>query len=187
MNAPRVVPLIAGMVIAGIAGLSIGGPATVDLSELARRIETVSKTVHSGDEAFADGFLAACGDPCWIGFNPGGFVGSYQALARKVVATGRRVIINGPCSSACALFADKARPMVRITDAAVFGFHRTSAETPMPLSGDIDGWVSTHGGYPAFASGDLTLMTFADAKAFWPEIGTHDHPLKLSDLKGTRP
>jgi hypothetical protein len=132
----------------GIAAAAlVGGPTAPGGSGLNDRIAVVLKTVRASNEAFAEGFLTACGNPCWVSSNPGGRVADYEALARKVVATNRRIIINGDCVSACALFADRARPMVRITETAVFLFHRTNLEEPPPTSPDISAWVNAHGGF----------------------------------------
>lgn len=186
MNAPRLASFLAGAVAVGLLANFFAGPPP-NFTDLSRRIEAVQKGIRTENDAFADGFLAACGDPCWINSNPGGVIGNYEALARLVLATNRRVIINGDCASACTVFADKARPMVQITITSRFQFHRSQTEHDLPLSPDVADWVNAHGGFPSNASGDLTTMVFADAKAFWPEIGSHDHPLRFSDFRGSLP
>src|ERR1700694_3090436 len=55
--------------------------------------------IPRSNHGFAKGFLAACGDPCIIRNNPGGQLGDYQALADKILSTGRTVIIDGYCAS----------------------------------------------------------------------------------------
>jgi hypothetical protein len=100
----------------------------------------------SAGKAFARGFLAGCSSPCVIRDNPGGRVSDYQALAKEVLASGHLVGIAGYCASACALFADLARPNVVIAGSTRFKFHKTSGESLPPVSPDIDAWVKAHGG-----------------------------------------
>ena len=45
--------------------------------------------------------LGCEGDPCVVKFNPGGEIGSFKAAARELKRSGRRVVIDGPCLSAC--------------------------------------------------------------------------------------
>ncbi len=121
--------------------------------------------------------------------NTGGTVSTFVAAAEEVLSTGRRVRIDGRCDSACALFADLARPNVCITKKAVFGFHQmtrvitfTSGETmrgiplttrvrsveirePPHASPDIKAWVEKRGGFPMEG---VLYMNAAEASAFWP-------------------
>lgn len=120
--------------------------------------------------------------------NGGGSVKMFQraaveALQGKVA----RVIIDGPCWSSCAIFADQARDLVCITSKAMFGFHMIRnwseslqilgpkntqpakgayilyySEPPQSLA--VEEWVLSHGGYPR----DTFLeMRYADARHFW--------------------
>src|SRR5579871_1835520 len=78
---------------------------------------------------FANGFLTACGRPCFINGNPGGSLADYMDLAAVVVERHRLIVINGACASACATMAALARPNVVITPNALFLFHKASNET----------------------------------------------------------
>jgi hypothetical protein len=116
---------------------------------------------------FAAGFLDACGDPCIIRQNRGGALINFEMLGALVLVRKKTIIIDGPCASACALFADLARQYVTITQRASFHFHKTSNEDDPPHSPDIARWVNDHGGFPAFKSDCLTQMPFEEARRFW--------------------
>jgi hypothetical protein len=68
-----------------------------------------------------------CGDPCVINFSPGGSVWDFRLEGYALAAQKRKIIVNGPCFSACTLLIDVAestRPgSVCITDNAVLGYH----------------------------------------------------------------
>lgn len=119
---------------------------------------------------------------CVVKGSPGGVIDDFEAAAHAINQSHVRVVIAGPCYSACALFADKARAHVCITANAEFGFHQASIsyvsadgrilgigpDTENPLPGDskdIDAWVRAHGGYPP--PNDLLIMNFAEAHKFW--------------------
>jgi hypothetical protein len=56
--------------------------------------------------------------------SPGGEVGPFLDLFEKVRATGERVVIDGPCLSACTLVLDIVpRDRICVTRRAVLGFH----------------------------------------------------------------
>lgn len=121
--------------------------------------------------------LFRCGDPCIIKENMGGSADAFLFAAREILAGARsQVVVDGYCASACAYFADKARPRVCVTKNAVFAFHQgtlelrdiTEQNDPRLIvvhSPDIEQWVKKRGGYPA--DGFLE-MTFRDAKRLWP-------------------
>ena len=106
--------------------------------------------------------LGCSGDPCVVTNNPGGDVNAFKAAAREIKRTGQRVVIDGPCHSACAVLADIARKNVCVTKNAKFGFHQGYVVAQAPSGGplylmgrfkpshsrDIARWVSKHGGYP---------------------------------------
>jgi hypothetical protein len=134
-----------------------------------------------GDGAFAAAF-GACGQTCVIKFNPGGEERVFIAAARAVRAGAKRVVvIDGPCISACALFADVAREKVCVTSRARFGFHKSTSyqvfafrsgmqvyrelgqEDPSH-SRDIALWVQQRGGFP---SQGLRIMSAREATQFW--------------------
>ena len=135
--------------------------------------------------------LGECADPCIIKPNRGGSVETFRSAARGGLSgLEKQIVIGVPCISACAIFADLARPRVCIAEGAVFLFHM--ARHPMlniewftiksistgfigeplifiysdpPQSPDIDAWVKSRGGYP---KDRFLVMPFSTAKNFWP-------------------
>ena len=140
----------------------------------------------NGGGAFTAAF-GACGDPCVIRFNPGGEVHIFVLAARAVRAGAKKlVVIDGPCISACAIFADLARAKVCITSRAKFGFHKASGfavqrrangratvralgRRDPPHSRDIAGWVQARGGFPRDG---LRIMSAKQARQFWRRCST---------------
>jgi hypothetical protein len=62
-----------------------------------------------------------------IANDPGGEVSSYVLKFREVRATGERIIIDGPCLSACTLLTGiLPRNRVCVTKRAALGFHAAS-------------------------------------------------------------
>ena len=114
-----------------------------------------------------------CEDPCIIKRNLGGNIVPFERAARAVRRGARQqVVIDGYCASACAIFADMARPHVCITKNAVFGFHKGRAQLEElrytfdpPHTRDILSWVQKNGGFPAETMLD---MRYTEAKRFWP-------------------
>ncbi len=109
---------------------------------------------------------------CIVNGNPGGVIDDFTAAASAINRSGFKVVIAGPCLSACTIFADKARTHVCITKYAVFGFHKAHNEdtgdvdaNPWPgHSRDIVAWVDAHGGYP---DEKPLMMSYEDARQFW--------------------
>lgn len=151
---------VVGLVVTLSLVLEAAFPQRPDYGRLLR-------DVVSGNEGFARGFLAACGSPCFITHNGGGKIGDFKALAERINDERHPVVIAGGCYSACTLMADLARVHVRITDAARFHFHAVSDGSTPDNSPDIKAWVKAHGGYPTQSSGDWTVMSYTEAKAFW--------------------
>jgi hypothetical protein len=136
---------------------------------------------QSRDRALRDAF-GRCGEPCVIRYSPGGELKRFQAAAAAVKRGARRlVVIDGPCISACAVFADIARSKVCITDRAVFGFHKATLVSlrslrngrvlerqlgvkDPPHSRDIVRWVKSRGGFPRQG---LRRMSARQAASFW--------------------
>ena len=97
-----------------------------------------------------------------IGASPGGTVGTFLDRYAEVRASGERVVIDGPCLSACTFVLWYVRPeRICVTGRAVLGFHgarsvdtagRTHAEPesdqrflsnyPPP----VRSWIVRHGG-----------------------------------------
>jgi hypothetical protein len=107
---------------------------------------------QNADERALRAAFGRCGEPCVIKSSPGGEVKTFQA--------------DGPCFSACAIFADLARSKVCVTSRARFGFHKATLMAVLssedgsgkrleylgrqdpPHSSDIAGWVQSKGGFP---------------------------------------
>jgi hypothetical protein len=142
---------------------------------------TLPASAQSG-EAAVRGALGNCGQPCVVHDNPGGSVRLFEAAAEAVLSGARNlVVIDGPCASACAIFADIARERVCITDRASFRFHKASLvevsteangarhvalleRSDPPHSRDIARWVARHGGFPTQG---MRVMSSREARAFW--------------------
>lgn len=146
------------------AGLAVVALAAVDVSRSrAGIIETV---------------LGCSGNPCVVRDNPGGELTAFKAAAREIRRTGRRVVIDGPCYSACAILADMARSRVCVTSRASFGFHKGYV-LAVPADGsamylvsrfnpshsrDISRWVAKRGGFP---SNGFRVMPAKSAGRIW--------------------
>lgn len=134
--------------------------------------------------ATSGSFAEAFGKEKTISINKGGNIKTFQYAADEVLENNWKIKIDGPCYSACAVFADKARPNVCITDKAVFGFHlgtktvdvyfkQSSGDIPLkfrrkvppPASSDIWEWLDKRGGFP---SEGFLIMQRNEATAFWP-------------------
>lgn len=114
---------------------------------------------------------AGCGDPCIVDFNRGGVTMAFTRMGFEILAQRKRLIINGPCASACAIMADIARPFTCITPRASFHFHmgfigkiEDGLRFEPYASEDIKEWVMDHGGFPTEG---LLPMYFPDAVDFW--------------------
>jgi hypothetical protein len=112
--------------------------------------------------------------------SPGGTVGTFLDLYAQVRASGERVVIDGPCLSACTLIlAYVPHDRLCVTGRAVLGFHgarsvdaagRTHAEPeasqrllssyPQP----VRGWIERHGGL----SSRLLLLRGRELAAMYP-------------------
>ena len=109
-----------------------------------------------------------CSNPCTIQSNNGGVIVDFEAAGNAIRAGARqKLVINGFCASACMVMADRARPRACITSRAVFAYHKTNFNRPIPLSGDLRGWIAHHGGFPEF-HGTPGIMSNQVARQFWP-------------------
>lgn len=114
--------------------------------------------------ALASVFLA-CGASAEVRItdDPGGEVSSYVQKFRQIRASGERVVIDGPCLSACTLLTGIIpRDRVCVTRRAELGFHAASyyddaSRSLVPTSegsrmvmrlypASIRAWVGRHGG-----------------------------------------
>ena len=111
---------------------------------------------------------------------PGGQVGPFLDLFEKVRDSGERVVIDGPCLSACTLVLSMV-PSERIcvTRRAVLGFHaarsmdrrgrfyaepEASAVVLQAYPGPVRDWISRRGGL----SSRLLLLRGRDLAAIYP-------------------
>jgi hypothetical protein len=95
--------------------------------------------------------------------SPGGAVGSYLTLFEAVRQSGQRVVIDGPCFSACTLVLSTIpRERICVTSRAVLGFHAprwmdkrgrqyaASAETTRVVAdtypAEVRSWIERRGG-----------------------------------------
>jgi hypothetical protein len=169
---------------------------TVSADEKKLDISTVVEVFTVGqmiwEYYFLNQVIGQCGDKCIIRSNPGGYIYQFEDAAAIVTMRKIPVIIDGDCKSACAIFADTARPQVCITLKARFYFHLATqyAIFHVPsfitrLVGKEGGlefslaikrfephqspvvrkWIMASGGFPA--DGFLEMNNGA-AQLFWP-------------------
>jgi hypothetical protein len=113
--------------------------------------------------------------------DPGGEVSSYVLKFKQVRATGERIIIDGPCLSACTLLTGIVpRNRVCVTKRAVLGFHAASYYNDVSRSlvptragtrllmrhypHDVRAWIDRHGGLRP----QLMTMRGRDLAALYP-------------------
>jgi len=112
--------------------------------------------------------------------SPGGQVGPFLRLFDQVRASGERVVIDGPCLSACTLvLMTLPRSRICVTPRAVLGFHAASSRdfsgrrvwepeaTGVVLSAypsPVRQWIVRHGGL----SSRLLLLRGRDLAAMYP-------------------
>lgn len=141
---------------------------------------TAASHAQSRGSAYESVFGPCRGQTCVIRDNPGGDVRKFLAAAAEIRKSGRRVVIDGQCASACAIFADVAREKVCITKRATFGFHKASvfkaqvtgnvrkweriARHDPEHSRDIANWVQRNGGFPVRG---LNVMPASEGAKFW--------------------
>ena len=146
--------------------------------------------VFSGVRKMRGGVCGQERGSCIIRDNPGGNSHQYEMAAEAVKRLRIRVRIAGECNSACALFADLARPNVCIEGTAQFAFHLGTVEVSRQISlpswlggytialsvsrrlepqhsSDIQNWVTSppRKGFPV--DGVLS-MSALEAVQFWP-------------------
>jgi len=108
-------------------------------------------------------FTSACLADVRITNDPGGEITVYLSKFEEMQASGERLIIDGPCLSACTLFtAFLPRRQVCVTPRAVLGFHAASyyddaSQSLVPTRAGtrlvmrlypppIRNWIERHGG-----------------------------------------
>jgi len=108
-----------------------------------------------------------CGNPCTIVRNTGGRIIDFEDAGNAIRAGRQKLVIDGYCASACMVVADRAGPRTCITSNAVFGYHKTNFGRPIPLRGDLNGWIMRHGGFPRFGATPGTMPNSV-ARQFFP-------------------
>lgn len=112
--------------------------------------------------------------------SPGGEVGPFLDLFERVRASGERVVIDGPCLSACTLVLSTVpNDRICVTRRAVLGFHaarsidrggRLSAEPEASrlvlaaYPSAVQGWISRRGGLTS----RLLLLRGRELAAIYP-------------------
>jgi hypothetical protein len=112
--------------------------------------------------------------------SPGGQVGLFLDLFERVRASGERVVIDGPCLSACTLVLSLVpSDRICVTRRAILGFHaarsidqrgRTYAEPEASelvleaYPGPVRNWIRRHGGLTS----RLLLLRGRDLAAIFP-------------------
>jgi hypothetical protein len=113
--------------------------------------------------------------------DPGGKVSSYLRTFYEMRASGERIVIDGPCLSACTLLTGIVpRNHVCVTSRAVLGFHAASYYNDVSRSlvptragsqlvmrlypPEIRAWINRHGGLTP----QLITMRGRDLAAFYP-------------------
>jgi hypothetical protein len=161
------------------AGLAATAAAGLFMSVIFMSSDADANT--PGARAFEAAFGRCPGEVCVVRLSPGGELGRFLSAAVAINGGAKRlVIIDGPCNSACAIFADYARDRVCVTDRASFGFHKGSvylaerygrsvrlrlhARRDPDHSYDIAAWVQRNGGFPRRG---MNVMTAGEATQFW--------------------
>ena len=112
--------------------------------------------------------------------SPGGQVGPFLDLFDRVRASGERVVIDGPCLSACTLvLMTVPEERICVTRRAVLGFHaarsidgrgrmyaepEASQEVLAAYPAPVRGWISRHGGLTS----RLLLLRGRELAAIYP-------------------
>jgi len=110
---------------------------------------------------------------CVVTENRGGTIGLFLWAAWSARLHERTVVIDGRCASACAVFADKTRPYVCITNRAQFQFHQgtnmLNGDRTEPSgfihSHDLVQWVNDN--HEFLGWDDLLTMPYSEARQFW--------------------
>jgi hypothetical protein len=112
--------------------------------------------------------------------SPGGRIGPYLELFEAVRKSGQRVIIDGPCLSACTLvLSTLPRSRICVTRRAVLGFHAASSRdrrgrmvrepeaTAVVLAtypAGVRAWIQRHGGL----TGRVLLLRGSELASMYP-------------------
>jgi len=112
--------------------------------------------------------------------SPGGEVGPFLDLFARVRASGERVVIDGPCLSACTLVLSTVpNDRICVTRRAILGFHaarsmdargrlyaepEASAVVLQAYPSAVRGWINRHGGL----SSRVLLLRGRELAAIYP-------------------
>jgi hypothetical protein len=58
-----------------------------------RQSDRIAEQIVARARGFADGFVSACGEPCFLSDNFGGRISDFLAVARRIVAERRHLVI----------------------------------------------------------------------------------------------
>jgi len=113
--------------------------------------------------------------------SPGGQIGEFLEMFTAVRESGERVIIDGPCLSACTLVLGVVpKERICVTPRAVFGFHAAwmpsgrGRNVPQPVAtklmmeiypSDVRGWINRRGGL----NSHLMLLRGRELATFYPQ------------------
>jgi len=126
-----------------------------------------------GAAAIAKAIGPCASESCVVRSSDGGSIVYFEDAADVIRQARKRLVIDGYCASACMVMADRARPRTCITERAVFAYHYTNRNRPIPLRSDLHRWIMKQGGYPAF-NGTPGIMPNQVAQRFFPRCKSSD-------------
>ena|ERR1700722_16601801 len=105
---------------------------------------------------------------CVVKHNGGGQVVSFVKTAVDIREKHQKLIIDGPCYSACTILADLVRDQTCITYKAMFAYHKTNLNgVPNLYSWFVHNYVESRGGWPEFGTGKFIRMPYYIAAKHW--------------------
>jgi hypothetical protein len=110
--------------------------------------------------------IGPCAEDCVVRSNSGGSIVYFEDAAQVIRRARKKLVIDGYCASACMVMADRARPRTCITERAIFAYHKTNFNRPIPLRSDLHRWIMRQGGYPGF-NGTPGIMPNQVAQRFF--------------------
>jgi hypothetical protein len=132
--------------------------------------------IGGGSAAAIARAVGNCGNPCVIRASTGGRVIDFEDAADAIRSSRQKLVIDGFCASSCMTMADRARPRTCITSRAVFAYHKTNLNRPIPLRADLRGWIMRHGGFPRFGA-TPGIMPNNVARQFFPLCKDNDREI----------
>lgn len=146
-----------------------------------RLLARVAAVTAAGFVALGAGSVAAA---VRIDGDPGGRIDQYLSRFEALRGTGERVVVDGPCNSACTLLLGKLpRRQICITDRASLGFHAawTPDQAGRPVASaawtrvlwsnypqHIRQWISRHGGLTPH----MIYLRGQELDGMYPHCGT---------------